>query len=289
MKLLIITLQLLLTQHIYSSEICFPKNNLRYGLKQKNNTGVKLYELTEIVSNFEKIFGTYIKNTFKKKIIINTEWENDRVNAFATRDDNNNPVINILGGMVRHPDMTKDGMYLILCHELGHQLGGAPKKFRGTSQKRSWSSAEGQADYFSVTKCLPKIFKNHEENKRLLALVDEDNYQKAKLKCSNDQCIRIVLAGLSVGKVFASLKTSWEEPKIESEYDLNVASTNYNHPAPQCRLLTYISGARCEADNDINFDDTDPKIGSCYRTDNGYSDDSGSRPLCWYKPEALFK
>lgn len=48
----------------------------------------------------------------------------------------------------------------MLCHELGHHLGGAPFK-----PDISWMSTEGQADYFSGSTCLKKIWR------------DEDNFK----------------------------------------------------------------------------------------------------------------
>ena len=271
------------------ADMCFPANNLRFDLNMKSGEGITYFEFQEMIKKFNTTFDSFIQKKFGKKLIINGEWENDRVNAHATRDDYNNAVINILGGMVRHPEMTRDGLYMIMCHELGHQFGGAPKKFRGRSDKRSWSSAEGQADYFAVTKCLPLLFSDREENKRLLALVDEESYQQARLKCDDEKCVRMVLAGLSVGRVFASLKNSWKMPSIKNSVQNQVSSTNYKHPIPQCRVDTFISGSLCDSNLDVAFDDIDPAVGSCIRTEDGYSQEKGARPLCWYKPAPLYR
>lgn len=270
-------------------EVCFPKNDLRFGLNMKSGEGITFFEIQEMVKNFKQTFDPIIEKQFGKKLFINIEWDNDRVNAHATRDDYNNAVINILGGMVRHPEMTRDGMYMIMCHELGHQFGGAPKKFRGRSTKRSWSSAEGQADYFAVTKCLPRLFSNSQENKRLLALVDEEAYQQASAKCGDEKCVRMVLAGLSVGRVFASLKNSWKMPSIDATIQNQVSSTNYKHPIPQCRVDTFISGSLCDTNLEVAFDDVDPAVGSCVRSEDGHSFERGARPLCWYKPAPSYR
>ncbi|MCO4794607.1 MAG: hypothetical protein KC493_12885 [Bacteriovoracaceae bacterium] len=278
----------LLTGSTWAKEGCFPENDLKFSSKMKSASMSKI-EFDQVVKKALDIYSPIIKKKFKKKLIINGEWENDRVNAHATRDDYDNPVISLLGGMARHPEMTKDGLMLIICHELGHQFGGAPKQFRGRSTRRSWSSAEGQADYFSATKCLPKMFQSTQETKLAISLSDESAYEEARKKCKDDICVRIVLSGLSVGRVFASLRSGWEIPKISNLDSYKVSMTEYKHPKPQCRLDTYISGANCENDRDKDFDNVDPKIGACFRAENGYDDTNGARPRCWYHPQSYFK
>lgn len=267
---------------------CFPENSLKFSYKDKSANMSKA-EFDLVIKRALDVYGPIVKKKYGKKLIIDGEWENDRVNAHATRDDHNNPVISLLGGMARHPEMSKDGLMLIICHEIGHQFGGAPKQFRGSSSLRSWSSAEGQADYFAATKCLPKMFADTEETKLVNSMSDEESFEDARKKCKDDICVRIVLAGYSVGKVFASLKTGWEPPRIGEQDRFQVPMTEYMHPRPQCRLDTYVSGANCEVDREKNFDDVDPKIGACYRAENGYDDARGARPRCWYHPEVYFK
>jgi len=267
---------------------CFPESDLKFSHKNKSANMSKA-EFDLVIKKAHDVYGPVVQKKFGKKLIISGEWENDRVNAHATRDDDNNPVVKILGGMARHPEMSKDGLMLIICHEIGHQFGGAPKQFRGRSSRRSWSSAEGQADYFAATKCLPKMFGNAEETKLTISMADEEAFEQARRKCKDDICVRIVLAGFSVGKVFASLKTGWEPPRIHEQDRYQVPMTEYKHPRPQCRLDTYVSGANCEADREKDFDNVDPRVGACFRAENGYDDSRGARPRCWYHPEAYFK
>lgn len=40
--------------------------------------------------------------------------------------------------------MTRDGLALVICHELGHHFGGAPKS---TVPLKKWNSYKGQVDY----------------------------------------------------------------------------------------------------------------------------------------------
>ena len=269
---------------------CFPLSDKRYPADAKNVTGLTEFETNQIVERFKNSLEPVVRKQLGKKLILNVSWEEDRVNAKATRDGENNPVIILFGGMARHPEMTTNGLAAILCHELGHHLGGAPKKFRGRSKKRSWSSAEGQADYFAGTKCLPLFFGESVESLNLAAHVQDKEVQKIDEKCGTDQvCSRIALAGLSVSRVFASLKGYYQMPSFELEDQTEVWQTNYGHPTPQCRLDTIVSAARCNVSPHRELDNIDPTVGTCYREENSVNEVLGARPLCWYKPEAQFK
>jgi hypothetical protein len=260
---------------------CLPDSNLRY--EQTFYKGLDRIEMVHsAITEFKKVFGPYVKERMGKDLIVINKWEEARVNAHATKDDLSNPMIIINGGMVRHPDMKIEGIYFILCHELGHFFGGAPKQFRGRSEVRSWSSAEGQADYFAATKCLPKIFSHLDRSGYPDNLQADPSSQKEVDKiCSDRTCSKILLAGLSATKVFASLKPWWSIPQFETPDNSSIGITNLSHPDPQCRLDTIVSGSFCE-NREEDFHPTDPSIGACTKTDL-LSKLQGSRPRCWYK------
>src|SRR5690606_24973254 len=81
------------------------------------------------------------------ELVIRLEALNPRINAEIQK---NGPevVIQVLGGMLKHRHMDAPVLQLLLCHELGHLLGGPPYKSRN-----GWSSTEGQADYYSGLVC----------------------------------------------------------------------------------------------------------------------------------------
>ncbi len=266
-----------------SSKEClaFPENDLVFpihveGAMIKNNVSSLNSALSEkkfydTIIFFEEFWNKEVYALTNKKLKVNGEWLNSEVSAFATRDENNNPEIHIRGGLARHPSLTHDGLVLILCHELGHHLGGAPKNLRGNSEKRSWSSAEGQADYFATSKCLPTLYEK--------ASYIFKYYGNAKLgKCENELCDIVSLAALSVGRVFAGLRTDWHEPKLELKDQTKVFKTLYKHPNPQCRVDTYLAGFNCSKKKEIPFDDIDYEIGSCVNK-NALN---ASRPQCWF-------
>jgi hypothetical protein len=286
MKILLIAMFLI---SVTQAETCFPENNLSFPVDAKNKISSKYKgflsensgEMSEedfhqALSLIETTYGPVVEKATGKRLIVQREWDNPRVNASATRDDVDNPVVVVNGGLARHPMMTFDALLLLVCHEIGHHLGGAPRQFRGTSQLRSWSSAEGQADYFSTGKCLPKILVNStdDENKNAVMKMNYADYQLAKVRCESDLCIRMATAGLVTSRFFASLKNG-TMPSLDHKDETKVDQINMGHPAPQCRLDTYVAGANCIAMMDVLPDSNDPRVGACVN--------KSDRPACWFK------
>lgn len=262
---------------------CVPSSNLRYSRFDKMGGGLTQNDYLKMQEKFKSIFDPFLKEHFGKTVSFENCWVQDEVNAYCTRDQDDNPVIKILGGMVRHPDMTIDGLYLLACHELGHYLGGAPKAFRGRSSQRGWSSAEGQADYFATTKCLPVVFGIEGETDKAMDSFPYDQVEKAKSRCKEKTalCVRMAMAALTVSNVFHSITPYEDVPELDKKDSRSVYTTDYKHPAPQCRLDTFLSGANCKNDFRVLFDPVDPTIGACL-------DGDSQRPNCWYQHEEKF-
>jgi hypothetical protein len=301
MRIALITLlSVLFLQNIFAARnssrkyqkapVCFPENSLRFPTNLKGTSGLTEFETNQLLERFRRKLQPTIKKAMGKKLIIELNWENERVNASATRDDANNPVVIVFGGMARHNEMTRDGLVSILCHELGHHMGGAPKKYRGRSKKRSWSSAEGQADYYASTKCLPLLFNDGSETVNLSLLDFPENVSRAEERCGNNPlCTRITLAGLAIGRVFATLKGYYQMPSLERNDHGRVWETNYSHPVPQCRVDTFVAGAQCSIPPRDGFDPIDPSVGACYRDQGETQDVQGARPRCWYFPASSYR
>lgn len=258
---------------------CFPESSKRYPISTFKSLGMNEVEFNQIIQTFSSKLQNYVFDTSGKTLSLVGDWKSERANAYITRDMEDNPKIVLNGGMARHPKMTRDGLYLVLCHELGHYFGGAPKSFRGNTTRRSWSSAEGQADYFASNKCLPLLI-NELNDGYDYSFVRSNN---EKEECQTGVCSRIRLAGLSVANVFASLKNS-AKPELDKKDTSVVYNTNYGHPSPQCRLDTFLAGAVCGQTEFDEVDNSDPKIGSCVRGSKLDLLNKGARPLCWFNP-----
>src|SRR5690606_37692278 len=138
----------------------FVKNNQRkipVDSLHANDMTEKEFKAT--VKNFENFFAPIIEDEHNIELILFNSWSSNTVNAYAEQS-RGKWMVTIYGGLARHKAITQDGLTLVLCHELGHHLGGYPKK-----STNKWSSAEGQADYYSTAKCLRHFWK--EENNEL--------------------------------------------------------------------------------------------------------------------------
>lgn len=237
-------------------------------------------DFQEAGKQFEKFFGPELDRDHNAELQVFTSWSSNTVNAFAERNEDA-WIITVYGGLARHKAITMDGLKLIFCHELGHHLGGYPKK-----SSNKWSSAEGQSDYFATTKCLRKWWEK-ENNQQVISNVVVPEF--VKLKCAetysdkNEQslCQRMSMAGKSVALFIQDLDSDSIEPKFETPDTLVVRAINYMHPFSQCRLDTFFNGSLCKVSKDLGFDDQDETQGACHRR-NG--DLTGLRPQCWFLP-----
>lgn len=260
----------------------FPTSNLKIPSTVKG-TGLTLEEYNASIDKVSSVYSTIVKN-FGAKLVIDRKWESETVNAGTLRRDNGMTwVINLYGGFARHPEITADGFMLVICHELGHHIGGAPKKVYPDTGSH-WSSTEGQSDYYATLKCLRRILRNDDN----IAIIRDQNVpESVRTECSrsfsNEKesalCVRTSLAGMSVAKVNADIRKV-PVPDIDA-VDSTIADTTANdHPVPLCRLNTYQQGALCPAPFSLSVSQTNELKGTCH-PQNGYT--RGLRPACWYK------
>jgi hypothetical protein len=162
--------------------------------------------MEETVQRFESVMVRELPADHD--LIIRLDSLNPRVNAEVIKDQGN-IAISVWGGMLTHPKMTSNTLLLLLCHELGHFLGGPPLKSRN-----GWSSTEGQADFYSTASCM----KNFE--------VDEDQFFQAALNLSG---------------IYAEV-TQQTAPRLDQCDPSVVSRVNYGYPSLQCRLDTLMAG-----------------------------------------------
>jgi hypothetical protein len=230
----------------------------------------------QIIDRVESIYAPIIKN-MNFQLIINRDWESGTVNAYASQTRNEMHVA-MFGGLARHPVITNDAFAAVVCHEIGHHLGGAPRKVLRSGPY--WASNEGQADYFAMTKCFRKYL-SYEDNMNIDPKVKTYCHRVFPNKEESAICQRNAMAGLSLATLFQDSRGEELKPSFSTPDPAIVNATDDRHPATQCRLDTYYQGALCDVDDTIDFDASNPRIGACNRIDY-YS--VGIRPLCWYKP-----
>ena len=218
---------------------------------------------------FEIIFkDNYSEAKFpiKFEIIRSSEF-----NLEALYDNQNNPIIRIHSQILEHHLINEPVLIQLLCHELGHFIGGNPKKKKANGSS-SWSTIEGQADLFSSGYCLPLFYEHHQNLvKQFLSTFTDD------LKISENELSQIIKtqngAVLSQHKKVAStnssssnesevsrliLNSSWQLTHLFAQinkdpFKLNLFQKDFyrtkriveNHASAQCRLDTFINGFNC--------------------------------------------
>ncbi|MGZ3788770.1 MAG: hypothetical protein ACXVLQ_09620 [Bacteriovorax sp.] len=256
-----------------------PENNLKISQWDKATNGMTQERFLAIVKSVSDIYAPIVKQK-GGTLSMNNKWDDDTVNASAQRMGST-WVVNMYGGLARHPLTTDDGFALVVCHELGHHIGGAPRK--GVS----WAANEGQADYFGSMKCLRRVLEKQDNIAAVSKMtVDAEATKQCEMVYKNADevalCQRIAMAGKSLGSLLGSLGGSTTVNFSTPDKSV-VSKTNDAHPAAQCRLDTYFNGILCDKSYDQDTDNNNPAIGTCIARD-GYK--VGTRPLCWYKPSA---
>jgi hypothetical protein len=274
-----------------------PKNSLNIRPNSKDAGGITLEQFTAVIDKVEHLYAPVVASKGGTLKIVR-KWTDGTVNAYALRTGTTWE-IDMFGGLARHNTITPDGMSLVVCHELGHHLGGAPKKgasqtggggwWGGNTGSSTWATNEGGADYFATLKCLRHVFLN-DNNAQVVAglnapqtLVDTCNKTYKSNKDEANICIRSGMAGKSVSNLFSVLG-KLPETKFESPDTHVVSSMDDNHPKAQCRLDTYFQGAICDINMNEEMSDKDENKGACSIA-NGNK--IGNRPLCWFKPKKI--
>ena len=263
---------------------CFSNPSLRISIRSFTN-GITEEKFNRIIDQVAQIHAPQFKAR-RQKLTIKKKWNDDKVSARAYLRFIffGAPIIEISGGLARHPELTADGLALIACHEIGHHLGGAPKIL--SIDGPTWNSLEGQADYYSSLKCLRRVFAKDDNRSLMEARQNVPLYLKqqceSRFKDSEEAaiCIRSALAGKSAASTTLQLEKGEKEIDFHTPDPTVVASIIKYHPNSQCRLDTYLQGALCDAPVDEALNKNDPHLGACSRQ---WGQIVGARPQCWYK------
>jgi hypothetical protein len=188
----------------------------------------------------------------------------DNFLIYSTKNSEKKPLIVYSEVNFEKFQFTELEKVLLFCHELGHFKAGAPYKTRGRSQKLSWSSAEGQADYYSTAFCL-KDFSITELSFKEVDDIDISN--QIYHLCPDFECIKVLSSIYNVIRIYQSFTNSHEKLSfIDSNHSVPT-STILDYPSNQCRLNTLRNGYFCQEIDAIEND--------CFIKDF-------ARPTCWF-------
>ncbi len=270
-----------------------PKKDLANAYISKGEPQITKEIFDSRVKELQETFSPIVAH-FKGKLKINGQWDNKQINAFAGQMLGSWKVT-FTGGLAKRPELSPDGMTLIICHEIGHHLGGFPFSSNLIS---SWAAVEGQADYFSTLVCARKMWQHQRDVNMTfetkVAMIPKTKCDFAFPKDEDRQlCYRTSVGLESVINTMAVLLKK-PMPQYDTPDTKEVTETFQDHPAVQCRLDTLYHGAICP----IVFDETiipgkstrgrrsgkDAEMEAALHSCTLLSKfDYGLRPACWYK------
>lgn len=281
MRLLAFLLGIFLASTSFAQPQTFmPPNHLEL---EEAEGGINQAQFDNVINRVEGIYASMFKH-LGGQLKVERRWTDSTVNAMA---DQNGDLwqVHMFGGLARRPEITEDGFAMVICHEIGHHLGGYP--FIDSTE---WAANEGQSDYYASLACAEKVFG---VNLELAAKAQGQLPTKIKDLCdkahpnNKDFCYRTMAASKSISDLLAHLEQS------EVDFltpDKNVVSQTDNaHPHAQCRLDTYMAGVLCGAarwDYQVipgkKFSDRISAEAEADALKHSCANDQHGRPLCWF-------
>ena len=274
-----------------------PQNTLKIPVSLRQQGGINEETFNRVIDKVEKIYAPIVKKA-GATLKMNRDWKNSIVNAYAHREGGRLPngdgttwAVNMFGGLARFSIMNEDTYTLVVCHELGHHLGGFPKL------NEFWPALDGQADYYASMKCMRRVFENDDN----IGIVSKMNIpERVKKNCSVQfksekeiaLCERNTMAGFTSAMVLWKMSNAGtfphfgagggQKPSLDKPDMSQTKETQMGHPYPQCRLDIYVSGSACGVSYEEDFSKEKPSPGACAEEKG---DRFGFRPRCWYKPQ----
>ncbi|NJL24618.1 MAG: hypothetical protein HC902_05235 [Calothrix sp. SM1_5_4] len=262
-----------------------PQNDLRIPITAHQVGGVTKAEFDAVLDTIEKHYAPIFQSK-GAQLQVNRLWSDASVNASAEQRGRT-WILNMYGGLARHPIMTKDGFLMVACHEIGHHVGGAPK-IAGWFGTPDWASNEGASDYFATLRCMRELMPD-DENERFVRENSIDPFVRRKCEelyntqAEENLCMRTGTAGMVGGLMFQTLRKEPNPPRLRhSGPERCQPDRTMDHPGTTMPPGHLLPGARfCVHDRGVELSDRNPNQGTCSEA-NGQRD--GIRPRCWFKP-----
>lgn len=182
------------------------------------------------------------------------------------------------GGLMYHPLMTEEALRFILCHEIGHMIGGEPTFPVAGPDGRTSNS--GQPDYYAAAVCMKLLLQNSNNSteRRLDPVIYDKCGRNFKTQRERNLCARIANAGYEAMK-FISTFYPGSHVSFSTPSTLIVSKMDWGHPDPQCRLDTAFAGALCQATPTGNsVEEANAMNAKCNVGES-------ARPRCWFAPQ----
>jgi hypothetical protein len=207
----------------------FPPNNLYLEDNLwKRDTTINEARYNELLDQIAEVYEPIVASFGGAALTLERQWINPEVNAWAYRPGDKIWRIVVTGGIARRPEVTPDAFVMATCHEIGHFLAGFPH------YEFSWSSAEGQADYYATQTCTKLMWeKDLTENAKARDLISEtakgqcdDHYDT---EAEQNLCYRQMLAATSLARILKVIGRETVDASFETPDTSKVAKTYAGH------------------------------------------------------------
>jgi hypothetical protein len=237
----------------------------------------------QILEDASSLYEPIARESFKKSLHINIKQNNL---SYASADHDENELrVTINSGLLDSDRLTPDSLRMIVCHELGHLFGGAPRRnvpveWDGPMAQDGLSllSSEGQADYYAAVVCFKKFISLPQSpSERPTDITRAGPVFKNKCLSSTstpleyNNCLRAGLAAIDFLNLVRDFPISCE--KHDSSHAKTLIRDFY--PERQCRLDTMINGTLCQRETPFVLNFHNPDLNDC-------GTHSTKRPACWY-------
>lgn len=251
-----------------SRQSFMPENSLHLQDNLFAVGGVDYQTFNDVISQVERVYGPIVAS-LGGNLVINRNWEDSTVNAYADRNDGNWNV-SMFGGLARRPEVTRLGFLMVVCHETAHHLGGYP------NYPGDWASDEGNSDYAGVHACVKAVLANTSENPASLSPTAVAKCQRYYTGQPLRVCYNIMAGAKSCADLLGAL--NGERVSFDSRDTSVVRQTSHEHPRAQCRLDTMSNAAVCKTswNNWVIPSQGNYRQYSCFGSED-------SRPACWFK------
>lgn len=203
-------------------------------------------------------------------------------NAYAAKNSDGTWEVTVISTLLSLTEQTKASLGIILCHEVGHFLGGEPyvvgiqmtPAVRSRAPKKM--SCEGQADYFATSECmkalvlkLPDLFSDNDGllNPMVNQYCDESYLEKNESHLCSETLIASYQATLIYKKIMELINVPASFfGRMENESTDRTLNIVGEYPSLDCRYETFIKGALCSSPDG-----------------SGCNDLKWTRPACWFQ------
>lgn len=239
----------------------------------------------DVGREIEKHYGPIAKSEGQT---LNIRWlpESPIFNSTGIYRDNQWE-ISVYGGLLKNPGLTAEAFRFILCHEMGHIIGGRPyyddadNIIIGGLEKYG-SSNSGQPDYYATAICMKVLLRDQDNSYFSAVNVDQGLNSKcvAQFKTVESQnlCRRIGNAGLEAMKLFESVFEMNQNLSFDTPSKVIARTMIPSHPELQCRLDTILAGALCL------FRPSGASSHEAEQMNEACSRSPSDRPRCWFVP-----